>query len=257
MRRGDSGPEVHQLKTVLRLAGVNLSATDKFDLATEAAVRCIQELNGLDKDGIVGPLTLRELKSKDFAVKKDPIKWVQIVPYFSQRDNEFKPSGTCNVTSLAMVLSHLGERPTPEHQLEDELFLQLQTKEAQEEFSRSYPDLKKRGYSARHIHGMLGWLARKRGYKWAYSESASMYSINSIRQPLITSGAFTGSGHIICIVGVTAVNDLIVHDPWGNWDRGYNSKENGKYRIYNREDMQTVLSGQDAQHKRIHLISKS
>lgn len=259
-RRGDTGPEISVLKTYLRTAGLVVTTSNVFDLQTEVAVRTAQELLGLEKDGVVGPKTWAELQSEPevFTTVVDPIKWVKVTPYYPQRDNEYHPAGTCNVTSLAMVLAYHGVKPTKAKQLEDELFLRLQEPDAQAEFAKNYPDLKKMGYKPRHIHGMLGWLARKYGFNWKYSEATSREQICNFGTnvgPMIISGRFTSSGHIITLVGQTIKDDLIVHDPWGDWNTAYKSRD-GKYRIYNREAMEDILSGKNRELKRTHQINK-
>lgn len=258
-RRGTRGRDITGLKKLLRELGLTMTNSDLFDLQTEAGVRTAQEKLGLEKDGIVGPKTWRELleKQKLFERATDPIKWVKITPYYPQRDNEYHPGGTCNVTSLAMVLAYHGVVPTEADQLEDELFLRLQKPDAIAEFNRSYPGLKKMGYKPRHVHGMLGWLARRYGFSWSFSDKCSRPDlVNFGKQvgPMIISGRFTSSGHIITLVGMTLLNDLIVHDPWGDWNSGYRARD-GKYRIYNREAMEDVLSGHSKELKRAHRIT--
>jgi|GEM_PF-959269 len=65
LRRGMLGVEVAQLQQSLRqvldLSPRELAADGQFGPATEAAVRRFQERQGLEADGIAGPLTLAEL----------------------------------------------------------------------------------------------------------------------------------------------------------------------------------------------------
>lgn len=262
VRRGDHDPGVNNLKRLLQDHGISMTSGPRFDLNTEAGVLLLQETVGLEKDGIVGPKTWAEVRNarRLFSKKVEPIKWIQHrTPYYPQRDNEYHPSGTCNVTSLAMVLAFHGVAPAdPANQLEDELFARLQEPDAIAEFNRSYPQLKKMGYKPRHVHGMLGWLAQKYGFCWKFSESTSRSQINNFGAttgPMIISGSFTRAGHIVTLVGMTAGDDLIVHDPWGDWNSGYRDR-NGKFRIYTREDMEKVLSGKNRTHKRTHRISR-
>ena len=44
------------------------------------------------------------------------------VPHYSQLDNEFHPTDTCNLTSAAMCLAYHGIKPKQRVQLEDELY---------------------------------------------------------------------------------------------------------------------------------------
>lgn len=263
LRRGDpASPELSALHAQLTRIGFIPIADPTFGLATECAVRIFQHDNNLAKDGIVGPATWAAIEAAptntytSLAVY-DSLHWQ--VPYFSQRDNEFNPTGTCNVTSLAMVLSWAGVTPPHGVQLEDELSKELETKEAQDRFRAWYPDLARQGYEPRHVHGMLQWLADKYVGNDRYTESASWDEIYSwLREhgPIITSGHFTAFGHVIVLVGTTTRGDFICHDPWGNWERGYRRAHNGKFVIYNREQLNDVLKGQDQDHKRAHFISR-
>ena len=257
LRRGMRGRDVRDLKTRLKKLNLKMTDSQTFDLQTEAGVRTLQEHVGLEKDGIVGPKTWGELlDAQAFPEVIDPIQWIKITPYYPQRDNEYHPGGTCNVTSLAMVLAYHGQVPSKADQLEDELFLRLQQPDAKAEFARSYPSLVKMGYKPRHIHGMLRWLAKKYGYDARYSEKASLQDMaawGSKVGPMVISGRFTAAGHIVTLVGMTQGNDLICHDPWGDWNSGYKSRD-GKYRIYNREAMLDVLKGHSHDLKRCHFV---
>jgi len=260
LRRGSEGPAVREMKGFLKRSGIVMTSSDLFDLVTDVAVRVFQEKSGLEKDGLVGPKTWADLKSGTVLFPKPTrvLKWIAMAPYYPQRDNEYHPGGTCNVTSLAMVLAHHGVQPKDSAtQLEDELFQRLQQPDAIAEFERSYPKLKKMGYKPRHIHGMLGWLAKKYGFTHKFSERTSRNEMADFGKkvgPMIISGSFTRSGHIVTLVGQTIVDDLIVHDPWGDWNSGYRDR-NGKFRIYSREDMERVLSGNSSTRKRTHRIT--
>lgn len=260
LRRKDNNADVLLLKKNLTDLGLAMTEGSIFDMNTEIGVRIFQEKTGLEKDGIVGPKTWLELSNspKLFNTRTSGLKWFNYVPYFKQRDNTWEPGGTCNVTSLAMVMAYLGVKPQKEGvQLEDELFLRLQEPDAIAHFEKNYPSLKKMGYKPRHIHGMLGWLAIQYGLKWKYSESTSLDDIDTFGLtvgPLIISGTFTRSGHIVCLVGKSINGDFIIHDPWGDWNSGYRDTD-GQYRIYNREDMEQVVTGPSASKKRTHMIS--
>lgn len=260
IRRGDRGSEVRELKNNLERIGLAMTSSSIFDLVTEAGVRTFQEKQKLTKDGIVGANTWKALGLTGYLFDQatNPLSWIKMTPYYSQRNNEYHPGGTCNVTSLAMVLAYHGVRATRAEQLEDELYLRLQETDAIAEFHRSYPALVKMGYSPRHIHGMLGWLAKDYGFKWRFSDYTTwkaMDEFGSTVGPMITSGSFTRSGHIMVITGMTMLGDLVMHDPYGNWDRGYRNDSNGKFKIYNREQMEAVMSGNSTTKKRIHRIT--
>lgn len=253
------------MKGKLKSLGFVVTNSNEFDYVTDATVRYFQEKNGLTKDGIVGPRTEAALsKAQPLPQQTNVIQWVANTPYLSQRDNENAPGGTCNVTSLAMVMSFWGQKAKDDpsdaaiEQLEDELFLRLEEPDAQAYFKKNFPDLVNQGYHARNIHGMLGWLAKQYGYTWKYSEGTSWKDMADFGRnfgPMIVSGAFTGSGHIVCLTGMTIGGDMIIHDPYGDWNQRYKSKE-GAFRIYNREDMEQILSGSSRTLKRTHRITK-
>lgn len=125
------------------------------------------------------------------------------VPYKSQMDNMECPTGTCNVTSIAMCLEYL---KIPRHkksgQFEDELYHYALDK----------------GFD-RHSAQDLAKIVKNYGGKDNFSENAT---INQVKDwlakgnPVVTHGYFTKSGHIICLVGYDSTG-FIVHDPYGEW----------------------------------------
>lgn len=255
LKRSATGPEILSLKDKFRSLNIMMTGSDVFDHYTEAAVRYFQSLNGLTKDGIVGPRTLAMLDTATpLPTAVNPISWIANTPYLSQRDNEHVPAGTCNVTALAMVLAFHGLK-VDEGQLEDALFEELESKEGRAYFEKNFPTLVKQGYNARNVHGMLGWLAKKHGFQWKYTEGLSWKDMSAWAKPMITSGAFTGSGHVVCITGMTICSDLVIHDPYGDWNTQYKNRD-GEFRVYNKEDMEQILSGTSKTLKRIHRIWK-
>jgi|GEM_PF-2883575 len=139
------------------------------------------------------------------------------VPYLSQRDNRYHPGGTCNVTSYAMALSFLGVKPrNPGMQLEDEFstFMEAHGKD-------------------RHTHTDLCWLAGQYGITARFATNRTWDQIRQqIRsgRPVVVSGKYTQSGHIITIIGLHG-DGFIVHDPWGNALKGYTDR-NGRQLFY-------------------------
>lgn len=70
LKRGTSGADVKDLQVSLQKLGYVLGPTDGiFGLRTEQAVIQFQKDNGLTPDGIVGPVTLQTLLSKDQGYK--------------------------------------------------------------------------------------------------------------------------------------------------------------------------------------------
>ncbi|HEY9751254.1 MAG TPA: C39 family peptidase, partial [Allocoleopsis sp.] len=122
------------------------------------------------------------------------------VRYKSQRDNENNPSGSCNVTSCAMVLDFFGKRGNGDGQFEDQLYIECQ----------------ERGLS-RHDPYDLQTLMRSHGINDEFREDAKWSDAKAhlaAGSPLICHGYFTKFGHIIVIRGYVP-NGWIVNDPWG------------------------------------------
>lgn len=255
--------QVQYLRTCLRGQGFVLPEDDPsifagFDHYAHAAVIMFQRRAGLTVDGKVGPLTWTALHEEDAVVKELLPVSVKKVPYFPQRDNIFVPTGTCNVTALAMLMAyHRGcdYFKNKQMQPEDYLFSQLQTDEARSVFLSQFPWAKRHGYNPRNVHGMLSWLAReKHGFEGRFTQGAGVDEIfeHLVEYgPVILSGKFTASGHIVLLVGSTPDGDYVVHDPWGDWNIYYMNKGwdplansyTGKNAIYPKERMEEVLNG--------------
>lgn len=140
------------------------------------------------------------------------------VGYKSQLDNWNNPTGSCNVTSLAMCLEYLGVDRRPEYrdlpQFEDELY----------EYALDC------GYS-RHSPHDLAQIARDYGATDNFSSGASLDEVRehlSSGFPCILHGYFTSFGHIIVAIGWDE-DGLIVHDPYGEWfPSGYRTDLSGE-----------------------------
>jgi uncharacterized protein YvpB len=142
------------------------------------------------------------------------------VPYKSQLDNWYNPSGACNVTSIAMCLDYLGV-PRYDHrysQLEDELY-------------RWCLD---RGYS-RHDPRDLAQVVRDYRRRDDYTDWGSIERCQDhLREgnPCVAHGYFTSFGHIVVLVGFDD-RGFIVHDPYGEWfPSGYRTDLSGAYLHY-------------------------
>jgi len=61
IRRGDTGPAVEEIQSILIGLELLLKATDAFDEATENAVRAFQQSRGIGVDGLVGSETWQAL----------------------------------------------------------------------------------------------------------------------------------------------------------------------------------------------------
>ena len=169
------------------------------------------------------------LKATDYK-RPAPTDIVLAVPYLSQRDNERSPGGTCNVTSYAMVMFYYRVvrklvKGKKWKQLEDELeaFIQANGR-------------------TRWSHEALSWMGRQYGLDCRFGMKRTWDEVRAeIRagRPVIVSGKFTASGHIIVIIGLKG-DDFIVHDPWGDANTGYKNR-NGAARVYTFEYLDRVV----------------
>ncbi|HEY9835500.1 MAG TPA: C39 family peptidase [Vampirovibrionales bacterium] len=147
-----------------------------------------------------------------------PSKIKLAVPYFPQRDNWFNPSGSCNVTSIAMCLRYLGVGGHGEYpQLEDEL----------------YNYCLKKGLS-RHSPSDLAIVVQDYGCdddftSWGTVERCQKHLRNG--NPCVVHGYFTAFGHIVVLVGYDD-KGFLVHDPWGEWTAGGYQHKRGAFLHY-------------------------
>lgn len=168
-------------------------------------------------------------------MKKLPLKIILNIPYKKQLDNLFNPTGTCNVTSFAMILEFFGvprraqevNRDANKLQLEDELWLQLKR------FNLNYKDPYDLAKIAEY-YGVTDEFKTRTSFKEIKEHIAS-------GNPCITHGYFTSSGHIIVLVGyddmreaiLKKLNGFIVHDPYGEWfESGYDTNRSGAFLNY-------------------------
>jgi len=138
------------------------------------------------------------------------VKVVLNVPYLSQRDNLYNPSGACNVTSVAMAMKWfgiVGDGSLP--QLEDQLYV----KASKEGWSRHHPW---------GIQKLFEW----KGLVDRFDEQATVQKIRTHflnrGGPVVIHGFFTRFGHIPVIIGFDdlAYNGrgaFVLHDPWGEY----------------------------------------
>jgi len=260
--RDSSGPAVNQLQFDLqKVAWQGLPITGNYDLLTELTVLMFQRWNGLPDDGVVGPDTQHKIERPSLSGQPEgtwsPIKHMLEVPYYSQRDNKYNPNGTCNVTCLAMALSYLDIRKRSVHgnvQLEDDLYQFLHTKEADAAFKEVAPALYGK-VKPQHAHAMLAWAAQEYGATRTVSGARPLEEIARLVQqhPVLLSGRFTGSGHIVLAVGLSEGSDFIVHDPWGDWNQGYQER-NGEARVYRWRSLEQVLKPVGDSNKHVTIV---
>ena len=149
-------------------------------------------------------------------------KIIATVPYYSQRDNATKDPpveayNMCQITSLAMVLKSKGiEQQYPDMQFEDEL----------------YKIAKENVYGGDALWEktikVYNTVVKKVSSNYTVKLDDNRYDINSVREqidkenPVLMSINFKLGGHMVVVIGYTQ-NGFIVHDPYGNLNKGENN----------------------------------
>ncbi|WP_216212261.1 N-acetylmuramoyl-L-alanine amidase [Amycolatopsis aidingensis] len=85
LRRGDAGPDVAEIRSMLAALDLLPSAQGSnghgaFDLAVEQAVRAFQQRRGLLTDGVVGPATYRALRGANYHLGSRPLAYLISTP---------------------------------------------------------------------------------------------------------------------------------------------------------------------------------
>lgn len=149
------------------------------------------------------------------------------IPYKSQLDNQENPTGSCNVTSLAMCLEFLGaKRKTTAGQFEDELYRFAQDK----------------GLS-RHDPHDLAIIVESYGLRDDFRTDATIEQVQdwlADGKPIVIHGYFTSFGHIVVLTGFDE-RGFIVNDPYGEWTaNGYRTDLSGKNVNYSYNMIRTL-----------------
>jgi len=156
------------------------------------------------------------------------------VPYLSQRDNKIRPHQTCNVTSCAMVIKYYYPTLKYNGQLEDELATKL---------------INKYGNDSIYYHNRLVEILKEYGVKSIFNTVTNFEDVKkhlANGNPVIYSGKFTGSGHIIVLIGYDD-KGFIVNDPYGEWfSTGYQNKSGAKLHYSYNLISRLSYSGKDA-----------
>jgi uncharacterized protein YvpB len=169
-------------------------------------------------------------------------------PYFSQINNCRNPYGSCNVTSVAMSLWHLGIRgDRSEAQLEDQMYSRCEL----------------RGWDRHDPIGLKKLVESYPGCKDAFTDRGTFAMLRQaidVGSPVVLHGYFTRSGHIIAVKGYDDTG-LIVNDPYGEWfAMGYDTRRSGEALHYSYGMIARLCSPESTnnpQHLWIHRISRS
>jgi GH24 family phage-related lysozyme (muramidase) len=160
--------------------------------------------------------------------------------HFSQLDNHHHPTGTCNVTAIAMCLHFFGIRGNGNGQLEDQIYRKM------EELGLN----RKSPYD-------LAQIVEHYGHRDRFTEHATWQEVKnwlSKGRPCVVHGWFTQSGHIIVIRGFNE-QGFIVNDPYGEyWADGYDTQAHGGGLTYSYALMERCC-GKDGD-LWIHFLSK-
>jgi len=258
LARGDEGKDVLRLQEKLRALSVPIQdSPGQYGLWTEAALYVLQHHERITPDGIYGPQTAEILSSSSVPAcfsgpPIEPLYVLEQVPYLSQRDNAHEPHSTCNVTALAMAMTHAGTHAKQANkQLEDELFELLRSEESLSHYKEQNPDLFAKHVPANQVYDNLVWAASLYGFVSSFSGKRSFSDIeNELKQghPVILSSTLTASGHVILLCGLTATQDLVCHDPYGDFHSGYKNRD-GAFRIYPRHYLKERIKETNSEEK--------
>ncbi|MBK6265940.1 S-layer homology domain-containing protein [Marivirga sp. S37H4] len=189
------------------------------------AVTALYQL--MTKNGTVSPLN-----NAYRAVPNTNTTIIQDVPYFYQLANSYNGPGSCQNTSLAMVLNYYGGNVTP-----DILSNYYGTDKAQT--VAGLEDL----FNKEAVY--MGLDVRIKG-----TEFGSLTKMNeslAAGKPVIAHGYTTGYGHILVFVGFDGTY-YYANDPFGKWDQvayssGYvNTSTAGKYIKYHKDAVKAAFA---------------
>ena len=149
--------------------------------------------------------------------------------YYYQYFNRFEPSGTCGLTSAAMLMSNFGSALTP-----DELYQRYGKAKGQ------------------NPAGLADLYRREIGFgEYTYGGTRAMIKRQlDANRPVVIHGYFTGAGHIIVLAGYDEAG-FIAYDPSGEWSRcnrcGYGGRTptNGLGVKYTYEELDAGIIGAD------------
>jgi len=196
--------------------------------------------------------------------------------YYSQRNNQYDPNNTCNVTSMIKACSSMNKYELPDvydeqgnkiMQPEDRLYyICNHNPQVLDYYKERYPDLysdyinKTEGcYFPNEIHDVLSYATNlfldmseyNRKYKMGdkYTQFSTNVPLGLIlfdifsKKPVVMSGRFNGLNHVVTLIGY-AINDkqipmeerFIIQDPYGE-TYNYRNNHDGRQVWLTREQM--------------------
>lgn len=146
---------------------------------------------------------------------KNPKSIILDIPYFSQRNNQYNPDGSCSTTCIAMVLKYYDvQRRWGGHtQFEDEIY-------------QYFLDNRLTIGSPNDMVKCIENYGVTDNYN-SYGTIESVKEHLAKGNPVITHGYFTNVGHLVTLIGYNE-KGFFVNDPYGEWfSSGY--KRNNPY----------------------------
>lgn len=170
----------------------------------------------------------------DAGVSDGPVAPAGGVPYFYQYDNSLYPGSSCQNTSVAMVLAHLGWSGRP-----DDI-----TREWGKDYAQSPDGLNRMFNTIANEH----WLA---GALWTTTSGALEEFRSAARDGnvIIVHGYFTGYGHVLVVTGFDG-EYYTVNDPAGEWSGRFGGgyagmPEDGEGVRYRRAEFEAAIATSD------------
>lgn len=190
---------------------------------------------------VYGPFTLKHVeacKAKSGGAACESQRWARSMvpegasstayPYFYQYNNANEPGATCGITSAAMLLKYWGKDVTP-----DRLYNRFG---------------KAKGQSPPGLESLYASYGLYTASTYSGTEAMLKRQLDAGR-PVVVHGDFTGSGHIMLVIGYTN-SGYVVNDPAGLWAGcsgcGYPNRTstNGRGALYGFGAMRSAMYGE-------------
>ena len=240
------------------LVGLILICVMLFTKVNEQVISFFQFLASLL--GLTGPgaYSLKRVteKKESSAIPKEEIKdvitgnkesvLIDGIEYNSQRDNRHRPSGSCNVTSLQMMVQKFSK----DHVTDDQLWEVCNSNETKKwalEKVGSWVSQYIKNDTLNQVHAVLAYSGNKFVNPDYHILATSNLNEDRIKKsldngfPVLVGVKSTTSGHIVLIIGYNK-EGFIVNDPWGNWNVKYKNFDGEKV-VYSYQNMKKLLSG--------------